>query len=158
MEIIEFKNKSGLRLSGVLYTPKKKTKSCILFAHGFTSNKDRATHIKSADEFAKAGFAAFRFDFGGCGKSEERSPINHVHRINTPVMIAHGLDDSIVLPSQSIAFHNALRNAGKESELFLYKDFAHLKEFSYPTHPVGKRYWEDCVKFLRKTMGGFISV
>jgi alpha-beta hydrolase superfamily lysophospholipase len=69
---VNFKNSKGLRLAGVLHIPEEKTNSVIIFAHGFTSGKDRPRMIKLAEKMVENGFAVFRFDFGGHGESEDR--------------------------------------------------------------------------------------
>lgn len=73
MEKVTFKNSRGLNLVGVFHIPKKETKSVIVIAHGFLATKDRARHIKAAETFSRQGFAVLRFDFGGCGESDETS-------------------------------------------------------------------------------------
>lgn len=84
----------------------------------------------------------------------ERSPINHVDTINCPILLSHGRDDLIVAPERSEEFYRALQNAGKEVELIMYDSFAHKKEYSYPSHPIGRKYWDDCLKFLAKVARG----
>lgn len=69
---ISFTNSKHDQLAGVLHTPNKATHQIVIIAHGFTSNKDRPRHIKLATALAEAGIAAFRFDFGGSGDSQDR--------------------------------------------------------------------------------------
>jgi len=83
---------------------------------------------------------------------QQRSPINFAERIACPVLLVHGRDDTIVLPKNSTEFQRVLEQQGKDVEVKFYDEFAHLKEYSYPSHPVGKRYWEDCVNFLKRKM------
>jgi dipeptidyl aminopeptidase/acylaminoacyl peptidase len=45
------------------------------------------------------------------------SPIRFVDRADAPVLLIHGMDDTIVMFSQSSAMETALRNAGKPVEL-----------------------------------------
>lgn len=72
MEKISFQNSAGLNLVGVLHKPTTPTNLAVVIAHGFTSNKDRARHIQVAGVLASSGIAAFRFDFGGSGESDDR--------------------------------------------------------------------------------------
>ncbi len=81
-ERVFFKNSKGQKLAGVLHIPNKKTKSIIIISHGFASNKDRPRNIKVAKTLSEAGFAVLRFDFGGCGESEDR-----------PILIKYQIDD-----------------------------------------------------------------
>lgn len=71
-EKIRFQNSRGTRLVGVLHLPDKKTSSAVIISHGFAANKDRTRLIRLAESLSKNGFAALRFDFGGCGESEDR--------------------------------------------------------------------------------------
>jgi pimeloyl-ACP methyl ester carboxylesterase len=75
MKKVTFQNSEGLKLVGVLHLPKEKTKNAIIISHGFTSNKDRTRLIKLANALSKNSFATLRFDFGGCGESEDREII-----------------------------------------------------------------------------------
>lgn len=71
---ITFQNSRGTRLVGVLHlpVPEEKTNSAVIISHGFAANKDRTRLIKLAETLSKNGFATLRFDFGGCGESEDR--------------------------------------------------------------------------------------
>jgi alpha-beta hydrolase superfamily lysophospholipase len=71
-EKVIFTNSVNLKLSGVLHTPEEKTKKIVILSHGFTSKKDRPKWVLTAKNICDAGFGAFRFDFGGCGESEDR--------------------------------------------------------------------------------------
>jgi len=72
MKKVSFKNYRRLNLVGAFHEPKKQTKSVVIIAHGFLANKDRDRLIKLAEGITLSGIATFRFDFGGCGESEER--------------------------------------------------------------------------------------
>ena len=69
-EPITFKNADGTELSGILHAADGDNAAII--AHGFTSSKDRPRFSRLADMLIDASITAFRFDFGGCGESEER--------------------------------------------------------------------------------------
>ncbi len=60
----------GQKVDGLFDFPRKKTNRLIILCHGFTSNKENSFFNKAAKEFCKKGFAVFRFDFRGSGKSE----------------------------------------------------------------------------------------
>jgi uncharacterized protein len=63
-----------LKLAGVLHFPEKRPAAerhaAFLVLHGFGSNKDASGMIAVAAMLAGLGYAALRFDFRGCGKSE----------------------------------------------------------------------------------------
>ncbi|MBS3140255.1 S9 family peptidase [Candidatus Woesearchaeota archaeon] len=82
----------------------------------------------------------------------ERSPINHVGKIKTPILLVHGLDDDIVLPEFSEEYYHALKVNGNDVERITYAQFAHLKEYNYPSHPIGQKYWNDCLTYLRRKL------
>ncbi len=69
MEKITIKSSRGIKLAAAFYP--NNTDKAIIICHGFTSNKDRERHKQNAESLHKAGFAVIRFDFGGCGESEE---------------------------------------------------------------------------------------
>ncbi len=68
MEKVNFKNSEGLNLNGILY-PANSNKA-IIISHGFAANKDRERLVKLSEILSKGEFAVLRFDFSGCGESE----------------------------------------------------------------------------------------
>lgn len=68
---LQIKSERGINLSSVFY--KNQTDKAIILCHGFTSNKDRERHIKVSEELYQKGYSVIRFDFGGCGESEDAS-------------------------------------------------------------------------------------
>jgi len=55
----------------------------------------------------------------------ERSPIRHVARVRTPIMLVHGMNDHNVPMSEAEQFFIALRDVGVETELVLYPRAGH---------------------------------
>jgi len=68
MKKINFKNKRGLNLVGILYP--SQNKKIVLLVHGWCSNKDRKRFLKLADNMNKVGFSFLRFDQSSSGESE----------------------------------------------------------------------------------------
>jgi uncharacterized protein len=64
-------NSNGLNCMGNLYMPLRQDNAlaCIVFANGFSGTMDWILP-KFAEQFAKAGFAAFTFDYRTFGRSE----------------------------------------------------------------------------------------
>src|SRR3954471_9649835 len=62
----------GFKLDAVLHRPEKSAGKVPAFMvlHGFGGNKDGMGGLASARMLQKLGYAALRFDFRGCGKSE----------------------------------------------------------------------------------------
>ena len=73
MRKIFFRNEKGLKLCGYLYEPVgRKSEKAIIMCHGLMSDKsERGTFDRAAASFYKKGFAVLRFDFSGCGESDE---------------------------------------------------------------------------------------
>ncbi len=57
--------------------------------------------------------------------AREASPITYVREDSVPVLLFHGEKDALVPVAQSIALDSALRAAGAESTLVIYKDKGH---------------------------------
>ncbi|WP_426357766.1 alpha/beta hydrolase family protein [Pseudocolwellia sp. HL-MZ19] len=53
------------------------------------------------------------------------SPINHVEKVNIPVLLVYGTRDKIVHPEQSEDFYEALKDAKKDVQLIEIKGEAH---------------------------------
>lgn len=70
MDRITFKNSKGLKLVGILHPAE--SASCIIMAHGFSADKSsRGRFEKAAHVLNSIGHAVFRFDFSGCGESDD---------------------------------------------------------------------------------------
>lgn len=70
MERITFQNSKGLNLVGVLHP--SPSASCIVMAHGFSADKSsKGRFEKAAHILNSLGHAVFRFDFSGCGESDD---------------------------------------------------------------------------------------
>lgn len=54
-----------------------------------------------------------------------RSPLRHVDRVHTPLLLTAGLEDLATPPSQAQVLHNALRERGVETRLVLYPGEGH---------------------------------
>lgn len=57
--------------------------------------------------------------------AREASPITYVRKDSVPVLLFHGEKDALVPVAQSIALDNALKAAGAQSTLVIYKDKGH---------------------------------
>ena len=62
---------------------------------------------------------------GGADAVAERSPINHVDRLNCPVIFFQGADDNIVPPNQAEAMRDALLAKGIDVEYILFEGEGH---------------------------------
>lgn len=78
------------------------------------------------------GLSAFRYWTRFMGAEENRaqvlaeiSPLTHVAKIEIPVMLIHGRDDSVVPLEQSQILADALKKAGKPHELLVQKGEDH---------------------------------
>lgn len=70
IEKINFKNKQGLNLVGVLHTPETKTDKIVIFVHGYRSTKESSKAVSMSKILPVKGIAFLHFDFSGRGESE----------------------------------------------------------------------------------------
>ncbi len=56
---------------------------------------------------------------------DERSPINHVEKLNCPVIFTQGTEDKVVPPSQARMMFDALRTKGIPTALFMFEGEYH---------------------------------
>src|SRR3989338_1766757 len=102
MQKVEFKNKGGNKLAGIIHLPKsKKALPAVILAHGFgyhmhETNED---NVNMFDELAgtlvENGFVVLQFDFTGCGESEgnfsKTTLTTHVQDLNSALEIVKKL-------------------------------------------------------------------
>lgn len=68
---ISFRNSSGHKIAGLLYTPPAPAEKIVVVCHGFTGSKEGGGRaLEMAEEFGRQGWPALLFDFAGCGESE----------------------------------------------------------------------------------------
>jgi len=78
------------------------------------------------------GLSAFRYWTRFMGAEENRaqvlaeiSPLTHVDKVDIPLLLIHGRDDSVVPLEQSQIMAEALKKAGKPHELLVQKGEDH---------------------------------
>jgi dipeptidyl aminopeptidase/acylaminoacyl peptidase len=74
----------------------------------------------------------------------ERSPIAHIDRARTPMVIGHGLVDDRVHPEQMLQLHQALYLRGVPTELVLY-----------PREPHGLLERQHQLDYMRRIRAAF---
>ena len=71
-EQVDFQNSLGLRLRGDLL--RAGPDAVVVMAHGFTSDRrSRGRFVRLADALREEGYSSLRFDFSGCGESDDDS-------------------------------------------------------------------------------------
>jgi len=80
---------------------------------------------------------------------EARSPLQQVGRIHRPVILFHGLDDTVVLPAQSERLALALSEQGVPVELFLFPGEGH----GFRSGAVQTQVLEATEAFFRRHLG-----
>jgi dipeptidyl aminopeptidase/acylaminoacyl peptidase len=81
--------------------------------------------------YDRSRFAAARYTqdwrerIRGEGSLSEVAPLKHVAKIRIPLLLAHGKEDAIVPPSQTVRLHEALKAAGRPHEYVLYEGEGH---------------------------------
>jgi acetyl esterase/lipase len=53
------------------------------------------------------------------------SPLYNVHKNQPPTLVLHGLDDTVILPEQSVKFTEAMKKYGNKCELILLPNTTH---------------------------------
>jgi acylaminoacyl-peptidase len=78
-------------------------------------------------------------------KMREKSPIYHVSNVKTPTLIALGLSDLRVPPSQGLEWYHTLRSMGVLTKLLVYEkdDHAIAGVQSEADHWVNIKQWFD---------------
>lgn len=79
-----------------------------------------------------------------------RSPLHFAENIDTPLLLLHGEDDSVVDTGQSVQMYRALRHFGVETELVTYPREGH--RFAEPLHEADLR--ERVLGWLDKYLKG----
>lgn len=70
-----------------------------------------------------------------------RSPLTHVDRVRTPLLILHGANDQRVPPGQAMQYFRALRDRGRPVELVLYPRAGHgLSEWYHQLDKMRREY------------------
>ena len=79
----------------------------------------------------------------------EKSPIVHVTKVKTPTLVALGMKDLRVPPSQGLEWYHTLRSAGVDTELLVYPEDNHAlnKVATEADHWIHIKKWFD--KYLQ---------
>ncbi|KHJ74961.1 peptidase, S9A/B/C family, catalytic domain protein [Oesophagostomum dentatum] len=80
---------------------------------------------------------------------KERSPINHIDRLQTPIAFLHGKEDTVVPVSQSVEMYDKLRQKGVTTALMLFDDEGH----GFRGPDAVRRSTEASYVFLCKVLG-----
>lgn len=80
---------------------------------------------------------------------EERSPVNHLDRLRTPMLILQGRDDKVVPPSQAEQMADAVRAAGLPLALIMFDGEGH----GFRTMAARRVSLEAQVSFLEQVFG-----
>ncbi|HLV00370.1 MAG TPA: alpha/beta fold hydrolase [Acidobacteriota bacterium] len=67
---VQFENRRGQKIAGILHTPEGETRAGIVLSHCFTCSKDYKILVWLGRALAARGFLVLRFDFAGLGESE----------------------------------------------------------------------------------------
>lgn len=96
----------------------------------------------------------FKVRIGDPEKEEDflksRSPLFHVDKIQSPLLIAHGINDARVVASESEQMVAAMRNADKPVEYVTYGDEGH-RQWRFENK---LDFYEKVEKFLAAHLGG----
>lgn len=82
-------------------------------------------------------------------KYEERSPIHHLDKLSTPMLIMQGLQDKVVVPEQAFAMAEAVRAAGKPMALVTFEEEGH----GFRTMAARRTALQSELSFLQQVFG-----
>eukprot|EP00549_Striatella_unipunctata_P005096 CAMPEP_0118698622 /NCGR_PEP_ID=MMETSP0800-20121206/15324_1 /TAXON_ID=210618 ORGANISM="Striatella unipunctata, Strain CCMP2910" /NCGR_SAMPLE_ID=MMETSP0800 /ASSEMBLY_ACC=CAM_ASM_000638 /LENGTH=282 /DNA_ID=CAMNT_0006598505 /DNA_START=33 /DNA_END=881 /DNA_ORIENTATION=- len=73
------------------------------------------------------------------------SPVAHIHRVRTPTLVALGMSDQRVPPSQGLEYYYSLRSMGLDTKLLVYESDDHAidRVMSEADHWVNVKQWFD---------------
>ena len=80
---------------------------------------------------------------------EDRSPINHLENLRTPMLILQGSEDKVVPPTQAEQMADAVRSAGQPVALLVFDGEGH----GFRTMAARRRSLEAQVSFLEQVFG-----
>ena len=80
---------------------------------------------------------------------EDRSPINHLENLRTPMLILQGSEDKVVPPAQAQQMAEAVRSAGQPVALLVFDGEGH----GFRTMAARRRSLEAQVSFLEQVFG-----
>jgi len=114
----------GLKLRGVLHTPKVASWPLVILCHGFLSHKDSSKYRQLAQVFARESIATVRFDFRGCGESEgllSESSISRrwrdLQKVIEKSLVLKGFDGRLGLLGSSLGGYLALLEVNHNSKV-----------------------------------------
>ncbi len=146
----------GMRLSGVLHLPDRKSPPCVIVSHGLLSSKDSEKYIELGARLSRDGLAVVRFDFLGCGESEgklEDSTITgRLEALGTAIDFVRSeltLSNTIGLMGSSLGGYLSLFKAAQEADVTAVVTWATPYRFSRPAPEaeglpsVGEAFYDD---------------
>lgn len=147
----------GMRVSGILHLPDRKSAPCVIASHGLLSSKDSEKYVELSTRLSREGFAVLRFDFLGCGQSEGRledsTITGRLEELGTVIdfvrtNVAVG-GDPIALMGSSLGGYLSLFKAAQEKDVKAIVTWATPYRLSRPSvnaeklPPLGESFYDD---------------
>jgi dipeptidyl aminopeptidase/acylaminoacyl peptidase len=89
------------------------------------SNLISFNYLSYYHDYLAVEFGAFPHQGELMDKLWERSPLKHVAKVRTPVLLVHGMNDNNVPRAEAEQFYIALKDVGVETQLVLYPRSGH---------------------------------
>jgi dipeptidyl aminopeptidase/acylaminoacyl peptidase len=111
-------------LAGATLSPERYR--CAISIAG-VSDLPRMIEVTARDSGSRYGGASdwWRGSMGDAERQRNVSPVNHASAVRGPILLLHGDNDSVVPMEQSRRMENALREAGKETQVIVLRGEDH---------------------------------
>ncbi len=151
----------GQRVAGILHLPDRAEPGFVIASHGLLSSKDSDKYIALGERLVQEGMGLLRFDFRGCGESEEKWEENTISgRIGdlaaaiSFVRSYQRIGKRIGLLGSSLGGYVTLIVASREKEIRaavvwstpFHLDGLESKQGEEGVPPLGKAFFEDLPK------------
>ena len=132
---LSFQNSYGQKIVGILYSPDKPGKICVVYCHGYRSSKNSDRIKPLAERLAKEDVSLFAFDFSGRGESEGKFEFTtitkYVDDLSNAIKAMSKKFSDLCVAGASLGGYVALNSAIKEKNVKLLVLFSPVSQFPW---------------------------